>query len=90
MLSGPAIPFSLLCSVLCCVCSADPSPGRCSPHCRLQSCEVPGKGDFVSFGAFASTQRLLFPTLAVFRLQGQTWELGGADSTRELTLGVLL
>lgn len=79
MFSGPDIPFPLLCSVLCCLLS---SPFSNTVKCR-------GRGQYVSFGAFLPTQRLLFPTLPGFRLQGRTSGLGGADSIRELSLEVL-
>lgn len=66
------------CSAQCCAVFAHQTlPQDTASHSKAVKCC--GRGDFVSFGAFPPTQRLLFPTLAGFSLQCRTWGLGGAD-----------
>lgn len=45
---------------------------------------------FDSVGAFPPTQKLLFPSLAGFRLRGWTWGLEGADGARDISLELAL
>lgn len=81
------LPTALLGAVLCLLARALPGTLLTAGS---NAVKYRGRGQYVIFGAFPPTQRLLFPTLAGFRLQGRTWGLGGADTTRELTQKVLL
>lgn len=98
MCPGLAVPFPPLCSVLCHVCCAELighfpglEPGWRLPDASQLPDPLPssavGSGEgFGIVGVFPPTQRLLFLSLAGFRLQSRTWGLEGADGTRKVVL----